>query len=87
MCVQASSIGNRVHHGYGEHCGILVMVVTGTVTVSNFSIPHTPCTLTRGVRVYHGVGAAQVQLGHAGEHAGHGQGGDTKKVAVVAGRV
>ena len=64
----------------------MVMVVTVMVTVSNFSIPHTPCTLTRGVRVYHGVGAAQVQLGHTGEHAGHGQGGDTKKVAVVAGR-
>ena len=68
------SIGNRVHHGYGEHCGILVTVVTGTVTVFNFSIPRTPCTLTRGVRVYHGVGAAWVQLGRAGECAGHGRG-------------
>ena len=36
--------------------------------------------------MFHDVGAAQVQLGRAGEHAGHGQGGDTKKVAVVAGR-
>ena len=39
----------RVHHGYGEHHGILVMVVMVTVTVSNFSTPHIPCTLTRGV--------------------------------------
>ena len=76
----------RVHHGYGEHHGILVMVVMGTVTVSNFPILCTLCTLTRSVWVYHGVRVAQVQLGRAGEHEGHGQGGDTKKVAVVAGR-
>ena len=37
----------RVHHGYGEHRGILVTVVTVTVTVSNFSTPCIPCTLTR----------------------------------------
>ena len=36
----------RVHHGYGEHCGILVTVVTVMVTVSNFSTPCIPCTLT-----------------------------------------
>ena len=76
----------RVHPGYGEHRGILVTVVTGTVTVSNFSIPCTLHTLTRSVQVYHGVRAVQVQLGHTGEHTGHGQGGDTKKVAAVAGR-
>ena len=51
--------GGRVHHGYGEHRGILVTVSTVTVTVFDFSIPHTLCTLTRGVQVGHGVGAAQ----------------------------
>ena len=49
-------------------------VVMGTVMVFNFSTLPIPCTLTHGVRVYHGVGAAQVQLGHAGEHMGHGWG-------------
>ena len=39
-------IGGRVHHGYSEHCSILVMVVTVTVMVSNFSTPCIPCTLT-----------------------------------------
>ena len=38
---------SRVHHRYGEHRGILVMVVTVMVTVSNFSTPCIPCTLTR----------------------------------------
>ena len=37
---------HRVHHGYGEHHGISVMVVTVTVTVSNFSTLCIPCTLT-----------------------------------------
>ena len=64
----------RVHHRYGEHHGILVTVVMGMVTVSNFSIPCTPCTLTHSVWVYHGVGVVQVQLGRTGEHAGHGRG-------------
>ena len=49
----------RVHHRYGEHHGILVTVVMVTVMVFNFSILHTPCTLTHSVREYHGVGAVQ----------------------------
>ena len=36
----------RVHHKYGEYHGILVTVVTVTVTVSNFSTLCIPCTLT-----------------------------------------
>ena len=39
-------LGSRVHHGYSEHCSILVTVVTVTVTVSNFSTLCIPCTLT-----------------------------------------
>ena len=37
---------NRVHHGYSEHHSILVTVVMVMVTVSNFSTPCIPCTLT-----------------------------------------
>ena len=96
---QDSQLKTRVHHGYGEHHGILVTVVTVTVTVSNFSIPRTPCTLTRGVWVYHGVGEAQtagacwgVRRAWAGvviqrgwqRWQGDGDGGGTERVAVAA---
>ena len=42
MCI------NRVHHGYGEHRGILVTVVMVTVTVSNFSTLRVPSPVVYG---------------------------------------
>ena len=86
---------------YGEHHGVLVMVVMVTVMVFNFSIPCTPCTLTCGVWVYHSVRVVQTAGVCWGAHRawvgvviqrvwwwrqGDGDGGSTETAAAAAQR-